>query len=379
MVVRKGGRAPRPGFTLIELLVVIAIIAVLIALLLPAVQSAREAARRSQCINNLKQLGLAIHNYHQSNNVLPPSNMFLNATRDQGWGWCPAWALIIMPNLEQQPLYNAYNFLIGPTNAAQNTTVIYTAVPTMICPSDSQKVRPNNPYAPTNYAGNHGGPGPMRNWSGTIVEFLTSGPQGSTVNPPGTYWWGTDSNLGFFGFEGVTDGTSNTALFSEHLIGKSTGDPNPPANAGTQAKRGIFVLNNLPYGTGQPNYNGGNPQIALQGIGACNSVPGTTIADGTSWLLGFSWAMGYEWHWMNTGYNHYNTPNKLTCIHTNDKNSQGWGGTTGLGTANSNHPGGVNVCFTDGSVKFIKDTINPQTWWALGTRNGGETISADAY
>jgi len=375
------GRSRRPGFTLIELLVVIAIIAVLIALLLPAVQAAREAARRAQCINNLKQLGLAIHNYHQTNNCLPPTNMFLNATLDQGWGWCPSWALIIMPNLEQTPLYNAYNFSIGnsPVNPNPgNTTVIYTAVSFMLCPSDNQKVRPNNPYAPSNYAGNHGGPAPIRNWSGTIVEFVTSGPPGSSAHPVGTYWWGTDSNLGFFGFEGITDGTSNTALFSEHLVGKSTGDPNFPVSS-NQAKRGIFLNDKIPYGTGAPNFNGLNPQLALQGIGACNSTPGSTLANGTSWILGYSWAHGYEWHWMNNDYNHYNTPNKLTCIATADTTSQGWGGATGMGTANSNHPGGVNMCMSDGSVKFVKDSVNPPTWWAIGTRNGGETISSDAY
>jgi prepilin-type N-terminal cleavage/methylation domain-containing protein/prepilin-type processing-associated H-X9-DG protein len=383
MIPRVGGRSRSPGFTLIELLVVIAIIAVLIALLLPAVQAAREAARRAQCVNNLKQLGLAVHNYHQSNNVLPPTNMFLGPTMDLGWGWNATWASLLLPNLEQTPLYNAYNFSVsandGGVCTAMNSTVNYTALSFMICPSENQKVRPNNPWAPANYAGNHGGPGPIRNWSGTIVEFFTVGPPGSKANPPGTAWWGTDSNLGFFGFESVTDGTSNTALFSEHLLGKSTGDPNPFAGS-ANAKRGIYLVN-IPYGNGGPgpNFNSGNAQAALQGLAVCNSIPGTTQANGTSWLLGFSWSIGYEWHWMNNDYNHYNTPNKLTCLNPTEPNVQGWGGTTGMGTATSNHPGGVNLCMTDGSVKFIKDSIAPQTWWAIGTRNGGETVSADSY
>ena len=92
------------GFTLIELLVVIAIIAVLIALLLPAVQAAREAARRAQCTNNLKQLGLSVHNYHQQQNCLPAENMFLGPTNDLGWGWNASWAVFMLPNLEQQPV-----------------------------------------------------------------------------------------------------------------------------------------------------------------------------------------------------------------------------------------------------------------------------------
>src|SRR5438045_6645679 len=104
--------AERRGFTLIELLVVIAIIAVLIALLLPAVQAAREAARRAQCVNNLKQLGLAVHNYVQQNNVLPLQSMY-PASADVSWGWSYGWPLALLPNLEQGPVYNAMNFSTG--------------------------------------------------------------------------------------------------------------------------------------------------------------------------------------------------------------------------------------------------------------------------
>src|SRR5262245_44610308 len=102
----------RSGFTLIELLVVIAIIAVLIALLLPAVQSAREAARRAQCTNNLKQLGLAAHNYVQQNNVLPLQTMY-PASADVSWGWSYGWPLALLPNIEQTPAFNALNFATG--------------------------------------------------------------------------------------------------------------------------------------------------------------------------------------------------------------------------------------------------------------------------
>src|SRR5271163_4894328 len=122
------------GFTLIELLVVIAIIAVLIALLLPAVQAAREAARRAQCTNNLKQLGLSVHNYHQQMNCLPAENMFLGPNiGGNGWGWNASWAVFMMPNIEQNPLYNAYNFTVNAdaSNAGlANTTVVYSAIPT---------------------------------------------------------------------------------------------------------------------------------------------------------------------------------------------------------------------------------------------------------
>ena len=154
-VLRKGSRK---GFTLIELLVVIAIIAVLIALLLPAVQAAREAARRMQCTNNLKQLGLAVHNYHQIQNVLPAENMFLGPNvGNNGWGWNASWAIFMLPNIEQNPLYNAYNFSLQANADATvpggtaNTSVTYTAINVFSCPSDNQKVRPLVPYAPTNY------------------------------------------------------------------------------------------------------------------------------------------------------------------------------------------------------------------------------------
>src|SRR5271170_5170612 len=108
------------AFTLIELLVVIAIIAVLIALLLPAVQAAREAARRAQCTNNLKQLGLAVHNYHSSTNVIPAANMFLGPTNGS-WGWCHNWTVYLLPHLEQTNLYNSFNFSNDPTQLANST------------------------------------------------------------------------------------------------------------------------------------------------------------------------------------------------------------------------------------------------------------------
>ena len=249
------------GFTLIELLVVIAIIAVLIALLLPAVQAAREAARRAQCTNNLKQLGLSVHNYHQQVNCVPGANMFLGSTGET-WGWNANWTVFLLPNIEQGPLYNAYNFAYGP-DQGQNTTVSNSLIGVLLCPSDNQKQRNNNPSAPCSYFGNYGGPPVNRMWSGTIVPFFTCSTTNATpVNGwgPGTCWWGADSNLGFFGFESVTDGTSNTALFSEKLLGITTGSPLPYANSSSDAKRGIFLVGNIP-GT----YNQQNLALALQG------------------------------------------------------------------------------------------------------------------
>jgi prepilin-type N-terminal cleavage/methylation domain-containing protein/prepilin-type processing-associated H-X9-DG protein len=387
---RKTRRRPLRAFTLIELLVVIAIIAVLIALLLPAVQAAREAARRAQCTNNLKQLGLAVHNYHSTFNTLPAECMWMGATYGSGgsgggsWGWNASWPVCLLPNIEQGPLYNAYNQGWAPdccgNNIGPNTTVDFTAISVLLCPSDNQKQRPNNPWAPMSYAGNGGGPGVIRWQSGTIVDMFTC----STTNqipingwPVGTCWWGADSNLGYFGFEGVTDGTSNTALFSEHLLGYSAQTSGSRPTAGTgESKRGIYLVT-----TGIPDYtvmSTGNATLALQGLRACQAVPGTQQADVNSWLLGFSFTMAFPWHIPANRYTHYNTPNKLTCINPGDQ-CCGYGGTSPMVTASSNHPGGVNVGFADGSVKFVKDSVAPNTWWALGSRAVGEIVSSDSY
>jgi len=374
---KKSGVSVRQGFTLIELLVVIAIIAVLIALLLPAVQAAREAARRAQCVNNLKQLGLAIHNYHSINNVIPAEGMFLgpawgsspDVSGSTGWGWNASWEVAILPMLEGQALYNAYNFKIGGDQAA-DYTVGFSQLGSLLCPSESSKARPSPPWAATSYHGNHGGPGIIKNWSGTIVQNFTTSPGA---------WWGSDAQFAFFGFESVTDGTSNTALISEKLLGLPTPDavnlPNGPIvyPGTTDGKRGIFLA----------NYSGAmdvaNAATALAAVAACKSVPAATGSLGT-YLSGAHWTLSYPWHMSNNAYNHFNTPNGNSCRPSSGDGDPGiWGGTGAMITPTSNHSGGVNVCFTDGSVKFIKDTISPPTWWAIGTKNMGEVVSADAY
>ncbi len=139
----------RNAFTLIELLVVIAIIAVLIALLLPAVQAAREAARRAQCVNNLKQLGLAVHNYLSSNNSFP-MQAIANYAQSTG-SWSVSWTDSLLPQFEQQSMYNSMNFSL-PTTDGSNTTAGYTYIGDPVCPSESVLTRPASPWAPLNYA-----------------------------------------------------------------------------------------------------------------------------------------------------------------------------------------------------------------------------------
>jgi len=347
---------------------VIAIIAVLIALLLPAVQAAREAARRSQCVNNMKQLGLAIHNYHSTFNVIPADGMFLGPAFGTaqgvgpGWGWNASWLVTLLPQMEQTPMYNAYNFKDG-ADQPSNNTVGFTLISSLICPSDSQKTRPASPWGPNSYHGNHGGPGQIQNWSGAITQNFTNYPAA---------WWGAEGNMAFFGFESITDGTSNTALLSEKLMGLTNNPTVFPGDA--NAKRGFFPAT---YSTNRNQGSMGGPD-AVAALNACKSIPRAT-GSGGSYLSGAHWSLAYPWHHSNSSYRHHNTPNGYSCYNLSDICCVNpWGGVTDIITATSNHPGGVNVCNCDGSVRFVKDSVAPQIWWGYGTISGGEIISSDA-
>jgi prepilin-type N-terminal cleavage/methylation domain-containing protein/prepilin-type processing-associated H-X9-DG protein len=358
------------GFTLIELLVVIAIIGVLIALLLPAVQAAREAARRAQCTNNLKQLGLATHNYISTNNVLPAHGVFLGAAwgsnppaTSDGWGWAASWAVSVLPYIEGTALSEAYNFNRGG-DRPENYTVGFSQLSTLLCPSDRSQQRPSSPWAASSYHGNYGGPGLIKNWSGTIVEHGTTYPQA---------WWGISNQHAYFGLQAISDGTSQTALFSERLLGLSDNTGIFPGT--NNDRRGYFQPGAQAWHTGN-GFGLGDPAAARAWLDLCRSIP-STVASGGSYLSGAHWTLAYPWHTGNMAYNHYNTPNALTC--TAQGGESLWGGGAGIITATSDHPGGVNVCFADGSVKFVRDTVAIETWWALGTKNGGEVVSADQY
>jgi prepilin-type N-terminal cleavage/methylation domain-containing protein/prepilin-type processing-associated H-X9-DG protein len=375
----------RRAFTLIELLVVIAIIGVLIALLLPAVQSAREAARRAQCVNNLKQMGLAVHNYASQYDVLPAYQIDNTAT----WGWMAPWTAAILPHLEQQPLYNALNFNMPmmeiwfggspPPGSLNNTTVGLVTIASLICPSDS--VVPSSPslsgfWGMSSYAGNWGGPASIRACDGTIVP--NRGNQIFTFWIPFVGGVAPPSNPGPVRLAALTDGTSNTALFSEHLLayGANIFDPPNPSAAvgGPNQKRGIFPTSVA------ITIDANNALQAQQFVSACKSVPGRTLPV-TNVAFGAQWLLNQGYTSANTGYMHVMTPNTLSCIGTPSFgiSDASWGGVGAAITATSNHPGGVNVGFCDGSVKFVKDSVNLLTWWGLGTRAGGEVVSADTY
>src|SRR5262249_27768879 len=147
----------RRAFTLIELLVVIAIIAVLIALLLPAVQGAREAARRAQCTNNVKQLGLAVHNYISQAAVFPALSV---ANHSQDWMYRSGWPAALLPHLEQSQVYNAVNYNVSLTDSSNNTAGVFQMA-TLLCPSENQQIRPSDFYGTCSYTANLGGPGPI--------------------------------------------------------------------------------------------------------------------------------------------------------------------------------------------------------------------------
>jgi prepilin-type N-terminal cleavage/methylation domain-containing protein/prepilin-type processing-associated H-X9-DG protein len=344
----------RRGFTLIELLVVIAIIAVLIALLLPAVQSAREAARRAQCTNNLKQMGLALHNYHSAVGSFPMASAV--AYSDPGvqttWGTWSAHSMML-PYLEQTPLYNAINF--DWTNWYDvgypiNSTAWNLNVQAFVCPSDGQTGQYNN----NNYFGS----------IGTTTDF--SGGGGYNGGSTGIF-----AHLQTYKISNVTDGTSNTIAFSEGLVGST-----PP-------QVGVRWRDDLSTGSGQAAYlydANMNIPLVMQDLQTCTSwwtqkINYPTVAN----AHGFRWGVG------DPGDSLFQTlvpPNSLLYPWADcrmDCGSACGAVFTGYHNATSNHPGGCNVTMTDGSVRFIKSSIAMMTWWALGTKNTGEVVSSDAY
>ena len=322
-------RNRRFGFTLIELLVVIAIIAVLIALLLPAVQSAREAARRAQCTNNLKQIGLAMHNYHDQQGCLP------YGARGCCWG---TWLVAVLPYIEQQPLFNAYNAFGNSTYSSNgldpnsvlwygggaNLTVTTTRVNAFYCPSD-----PNN----TSLAGGSGWPVTSQNYvvnfGNTItnqVPYLLNGVTIPFLGAPFSDMGAPASDLVFrveasnvqssVNFAGIPDGLSGTMFTSEVLVGTG-GD-----------LRGFSWWGYAAPFTGLNGPNTSSPDV-MESASYCGSVP----------------------------------PNP-PCVPATAGLSSG-GVYTGLGMINnprSKHPGGVNTGMADGSVRFIKNSVNIFTY-----------------
>jgi prepilin-type N-terminal cleavage/methylation domain-containing protein len=377
------------GFTLVELLVVIAIIGVLVALLLPAVQAAREAARRSQCSNNLRQMGIAAHNHHDVIGILPPGSFnrqFFEITKDPTipnnpngrFGWeRMSFITALLPFMEQKPLYDkvitytlqdrrpwSQNLFNGSTERSPYET----RVPTLVCPSDINGNLPNRQpnvwLAPTSYHINRGDIMMAFDW----WESRGVSAQGVRADVP---------------FSAINDGTANTLLFSEVCIGKTP-------TRGASIRGGVAInVSGLNQDT--------NPSLCHARRGPNETLNGDAEMsfDGSG-----QWGIGRRWGDCSSVYTQFFTvmpPNTPSC-------SQGRAEHWALITASSYHPGGVNVVLCDASVRFISNSINagnqsltlsaaipagtappaiqhytgPSPWgvWgAMGTRAGGEAIS----
>jgi prepilin-type N-terminal cleavage/methylation domain-containing protein/prepilin-type processing-associated H-X9-DG protein len=381
-------RRSHRAFTLIELLVVIAIIAVLIALLLPAVQSAREAARRIQCTNNLKQIGLANHNYHTAINSFP-SGSALNPTCGGGapygniavWGPNQSSFSLLLPFIEAGPLANAMNFSCAADYAPCNTTVTLTIISSLLCPSD-----PNisNRDCICNYAACYGTTTNSMTSTGTSFAWSLSTPPAAGNSMTGST--GLYAAAVTYSIANCTDGTSNTVAYAEQLVGDSKATAvyldTTPGDAGRAISPPSTYRGNVIY---TPNAvvklsdAWMNQPATLAGLQICTTAmfaPGALIQD----TRGYRWALGI------TGYTMFNTiltPNDsqypIGGCRPFDSNPTNYMDDGFVYGSNSAHPGGVNTLFGDGSVKFVKNSIARNTWWSLGTKGGGEVISSDSY
>jgi prepilin-type N-terminal cleavage/methylation domain-containing protein/prepilin-type processing-associated H-X9-DG protein len=349
IAMRLARRCAQGAFTLIELMVVIAIIGVLLGLLLPAVQATREAARRSQCTNNLKQIALALHNYTSANGVLPMSMALSgagNTTSDFG-GWSVF--IRILPYIEQTTVYSAANFALSNEHPA-NATVVEVTMLTYLCPNEVKPTASKQKYGRAGVINYGVCQGDWFVWGGF------NGPQNHAA-------FGPNRCRQIMEF---TDGTSNTLFAAEvksytaashcgHTTLPSVNDPNniPSPNA-------------APYAVA-PEYDNGS------------CITQNQSAFHTAWSDGSVHASGFTTAW---------TPNRTILgrsayrdldLDLKGRDEVGGGPTFAAINARSYHPGGVNVVMADGSARFVKNTISGSAWRAVGTVDGGEVTCCDCY
>jgi prepilin-type N-terminal cleavage/methylation domain-containing protein/prepilin-type processing-associated H-X9-DG protein len=342
------------GFTLIELLVVIAIIAILIGLLLPAVQKVREAANRMKCSNNLKQLGLAAHGYHDAYQTFP-LGLELNAGATTAQS---TFLIRLLPYIEQANLYNQWDFTTFANNVTSGRTA--TMVPIFVCPSDVFAQNPftlnatpvvfspaqtasGNPvaglFSGSSYAGNYGTGSYYTSFSGFPIKpngiFFMTGPgveMNNTNVPGGKLHVLADNhqNLPPVKLTGIPDGTSNTLMMGEKNHNDPLFDTWTAANSGLK----MYQVSVWAWGGGRK----GSAMLFCSSVVPINTTI-QSLGGGTN------------------------------VINNQDKRFNAWG---------SNHTGGANFVLADGSVRFIADSIAQQTLAALSTRDGGEVIPGDS-
>lgn len=330
----------RLAFTLVELLVVIAVIGTLVGLLLPAVQAAREAARRAQCANHLKQLALALHNYHDGYNTFPCYFQLAASSKSLGEGYAYSAHVKILPFIEQQPLYEMIrtnsNDFCKKTNEGVEIIGERTPVSTFLCPSDM-------PH-----------PDRMGNCNYPVCAGSNIGWNIDVSRQNGVFRYRHETSMA-----AITDGTSNTIMLGEHLTGDGDDEAYRPMTD---------VVRGLNWNVNQSTSQGPIAPAAVEAAGAaCHASPNNhSSAAACRYVRG---------HFTYAVFNTLAPPNWKypSCMTSPSTTNHGW--CTGLYPARSRHPGGVNHALADASVRFISETVDLTTYHRLGSRDGGEPVS----